>query len=300
MVRSRQFSRIDELVRLAHPKDGHPKVLAMIDAYLDESGIHKGAKVCMVAGYFGGPGQMKRFDKAWRQTLGQFNFPMENFHAKDLLKRRDAWPMLLALSKVAGNQAKVYPVAFGIVVDDFNSFSLDERRFMTGARLMNGSAKLVTTGCPSKPYFVPFQWALKIVTDHAPVGGLAHFYFGLGEELAEYALAMFRQIKDEAPIKQAFSSWKSRDRLGDPSFPLAKNTAPLQAADLLVHTVYQYMVKGIESGVTGDFAEDPSEIALNCVANVQDPHHLVYQNKKALQKVIDDAKALVPRWNPRP
>ena len=36
------MSRIDELVRLANPKDVHPKVLEMIDAYLDESGIHAG------------------------------------------------------------------------------------------------------------------------------------------------------------------------------------------------------------------------------------------------------------------
>jgi hypothetical protein len=35
-----QPSRIDEVVRLAYAKVDHPKVLAMIDAYLDESGIY--------------------------------------------------------------------------------------------------------------------------------------------------------------------------------------------------------------------------------------------------------------------
>jgi hypothetical protein len=271
----------------------------MIDAYLDESGIHEGAKVCLVAGYFGGPGQMRRFDKAWRDTLKQFDFPMKDFHAKDLLKHRDANPMLLALAHVVATQPKVYPVAYGIVVEDFNSFSLDERRFMTGATLMQDSGKLVTSGCPSKPYFVPFQQVLKIVTDNAPVGGLAHFYFGLGQKFAEYARAMFCQIKDEEPVKKAFSSWRSRERLGVPAFPLAQDTAPLQAADLLVHTVYQHMLKGIANGVSEDFPNGPSEIARRCVDNVLTPQHLVYQNKRALQKMVDDAKALVPVWRPK-
>lgn len=271
----------------------------MISAYLDESGIHDGAKVCLIAGYFGGPGQMKRFDTAWRDTLKRFNFPMRDFHAKDLLKRHSAHPMLQALAQVAASQRKVYPVAYGIVVDDFNSFSLDERRFMTGATLMQDSGKLVTSGCPSKPYFVPFQQVLKIVTDNAPVGGLAHFHFGLGNIFAEYALAMFRQIKDEAPIHKAFNSWNSRDRLGDPAFPLARDTAPLQAADLLVHTVYQHMLKGIEDGISGEFPYWPSGVARLCIANARTPHHLVYQNRRALQKMIDDAKTLAPAWNPK-
>lgn len=72
-----QPSTIDELVRLVHPRDGHKKVLAMIDAYLDESGIHDGSKVCVIAGYFGGPGQMKRFEKAWKETLARYSFPMK-------------------------------------------------------------------------------------------------------------------------------------------------------------------------------------------------------------------------------
>jgi hypothetical protein len=36
----------------------------MIDAYLDESGIHDGAEVCLIAGYFGGRVQWRKFSKA--------------------------------------------------------------------------------------------------------------------------------------------------------------------------------------------------------------------------------------------
>jgi hypothetical protein len=124
VVRLSQHSKIDELVRLVHPRDGHKKVFAMIDAYLDESGIHDGAKVCVIAGYFGGPGQMKRFERAWKETLAKYSFPMKDFHAKDLIKSQKHLPMLKSLAKTAGQQPKVYPVAYGLVVDDFYTFSL--------------------------------------------------------------------------------------------------------------------------------------------------------------------------------
>lgn len=268
----------------------------MIDAYLDESGIHDGATVCVIAGYCGGPGQMKRLDRAWRKTLADFSFPMKDFHAKDLLKSRDARSMIEALAKVSGEQLKIHPVAYGIVVEDFNSYSLDERRFLTGATLMD-SGRLTTSGCPSKPYFTPFQNILKVVTDYAPVGGNAHFFFGLGRPFAEYALAMFNQIKSQTEMKRAINTWTSRDRLGDPSFPAAEDTAPLQAADLLVHAIYLHMQEEITAGRSGDFTKLPSGIARLCVAN-GNPSDLVYQNKICLQKMIDHAKGLCPAWNP--
>ncbi len=267
----------------------------MIDAYLDESGIHKGAKVCLIAGYYGGSGEMKRLEAAWNKTLADFKFPKKDFHAKDLLKLRDAQPMLEALAKVAGGQRKIYPIAFGIVVDDFMSFSHDERRFLTGATLMT-SGKLATSGCPSKPYFVPFLRIVRMVCDHAPIGGKAHFYFGLGRPFAEYALAMFNQIKSQDKTL-AHSTWASRDRLGDPAFPSAEETAALQAADLLVHSVYLHMTERIEEGDSGDFTEMPTGIARLCVANA-DPHELVYLDKSCLQNMIDKAKSLCRVWLP--
>jgi hypothetical protein len=267
----------------------------MIDAYLDESGIHDKAKVCLIAGYFGGPGQMKRLDRAWRKTLADFNFPMEEFHAKDLLKSRDAQPMLRALAKVAGEQRKVHPIAYGIVVDDFFSFSMDERRFLTGATLMQQSGKLVTSGYPSKPYFTPFQNIIKVVTDYAPVGGKAHFYFGLGRPFSEYALKMFEQIKSQGDMKKAYSSWTSRDRLGDSSFPLAQSTAPLQAADLMAHSIYLHMQEEIAAGRSGDFTKLPLGIARLCVANGISSN-LVYQNKECLRETLDQARSLCPAW----
>ena len=276
------------------------KVFAMIDAYLDESGIHDGAKVCVIAGYFGGPGQMKRFERAWKETLDRYSFPMKDFHAKDLLKISKHAPMLRSLAKLAGEQPRVYPVAYGIVVDDFYTFSLDERKFLTGATLGETSGKLLTSGCQSKPYFCPFQQIIKIITGYAPVGGKARFNFGVDRPFAKYARALFKQMHEQPEVEKPYKTWKTRDRLGESFFPLAVETAPLQAADLLVHLVYKHMTDSVERGERGTFTRMPSELAALCMANVQDQSkEFVYQDRECLQKVIDTAKTISPKWNPK-
>ena len=54
------------------------KILAMVNAYLDESGIHDGAAICVISGYFGGPGRGKKFEKLCRKTLDDARLPMES------------------------------------------------------------------------------------------------------------------------------------------------------------------------------------------------------------------------------
>jgi hypothetical protein len=273
----------------------------MIDAYLDESGIHGGAKVCVIAGYFGGPGQMKRLEKAWKKTLYDYSFPMKEFHAKDLVKSSKHQPMLKSLAKLVGEQPKIYPVAFGLVVDDFLSFSLSERKFLTGATLDKTSGRLITTGCPSKPYFCPFQSVIKRVCAYASVGGKAHFSFGLGRPFAEYALQLFKQMHSQSEIVKQLDPLDFRGRLGRPLFPLAEETAPLQAADLLVHLIYLRMMEAVNRGETEDFSIEPTNLENYCVSNVKDQtKDLVYQNRKGLQSMINQVKMRVPRWKSAP
>jgi hypothetical protein len=268
----------------------------MINAYLDESGFHEGAKMCVIAGYFGGPGQMRLLEKARDKTLSDFGFSMKDFHAKDLIKIRDRRPMLKALARVVGEQKKIYPVTWAIVVADFNSFSLEQRKFLTGATL-SPSGKLITSGCPNKPYFVPFQQIIRVVTDAASVGGKAHFSFGINIQFAEYAIALFKQIVDNPPPKDSsISTWKSRDRLGTPLFPLAAETAPLQAADLLVHTTYRMLDDWRSTGKTGQSPSYIYELLELSTANMRSPAEHVFQNKVLMRKMIDQAKSIAPHW----
>ncbi len=266
----------------------------MIDAYLDESGIHDKANICVIAGYFGGPGQIKRFGKAWKETLKVYSFPMRDFHAKDLVKQEKHRSLLGALAQAIAEHTKVCPVRYGLVVGDFMSFSLIHRRFMTGARIGAKSGRLLTSGCPSKPYFVPFQNAIKIVTDYTPVGGKARFSFGLNKPFAEYALALSKQIRKFAKADLAVSTWRSRDRLGEFVFPPAEETAPLQAADLLVHLTYRHMEAWFTKTALPIWL---SELLRVCLTNMGSNRDHVYQDRTCLQDMIDQARALVPGWD---
>lgn len=224
---------------------------------------------------------MKKLQRGWHSVLDDFDFPMADFHAKDLLKQDKFRPLLIALAKEIAKQQKAHPVSYGIIVDDFNSFTLEERRFMTGATFSPKTGELLSTGCPSKPYFVPFQNIVKLVCDYAPVGGKAHFNFGLDRKFSEYARELFEQISTQSQLQpRPWSTWNSVDRLGSPHFPLAKETPELQAADLLVHLTYQHILRWLEHGK----AAEPCELLATCLANSISHEDHKYQDRECLEK----------------
>lgn len=57
------------------------RYIAVIYAYLDESGTHKGSKILCVAGYAGNQSEWELFEKEWRLRL--VDFGISCFHAKD-------------------------------------------------------------------------------------------------------------------------------------------------------------------------------------------------------------------------
>jgi hypothetical protein len=241
----------------------------LLAAYLDESGIHDGAELCVIAGYFGGTGQWKRFEIAWRKLLRDAAVPMDEFHAKDLLNRvgffrRSRWndnqhgEFLNDIADVL-SRFKIYPISHGVVVEDFRRFTHAQRRLFTGAVIDNG--KLKTSGSPDKPYFMPFQHCIKRIATYAPVGTKVDFYFGLNKPFAEFTTALWKTLK---------SDWLShpyRDRMGDASFPLASETPQLQAADFLVHSVYKDMLNRKQNGTFGIGLPPP--LLAKCLQRVQ-------------------------------
>src|ERR1700682_5243439 len=187
--------KIDELAALVHPRDGHRKVFAMIEAYLDESGIHRGANVCVIAGYLGERDSWADLEAGWRKALSDAGVPLEDFHTTDFLPTHNYRGLLLELATVI-QSCEIRPVSFGIIVSDFFSLNEKQRRFITGAVLKG--TKLITSGCPSKPYFTPFQSCVKRVASYTPPEGKAHFFFGLDRGFAKYAMALYGLIKNGA------------------------------------------------------------------------------------------------------
>jgi hypothetical protein len=279
-----QLSRIDELSLLVHPRDGHPKLFAMVEAYLDESGIHGDATVCVVAGYFGLRNHWNHFETAWRKVLHRFNFQLADFHAKDQIKSGAHRPMLLELARTI-SKFQIFPVSMTIAVNDFKSLPAAERKWLTGGSFSDG--KLVSSGAPSKPYFLPFQLALMRVTEYTKAGSKAHIFCGLDRSFSGYAQTLFAKIKTDPP--RAYSEWTSKYRLGDILFPMASETPELQAADLFAHLTYIHMR---ERDSLRNTQAKPSEMLRLCVKNQRSQMDNGCMDKACILSTFDKAYRL--------
>ena len=176
---------------------------------------------------------------------------------------------------------KIHPISAAIIVDDFNSFSLDERRYLTGATFRAG--KLVNSGCPGKSYFVPFQHAVITICNYAPVGGLAHFYFGLGQHFAGYAIEIFKQIKaSDLQSPDGFGEFAWKLRLGEAFTPLAKETPQLQIADFLTNVTYHHVLDaGDQLGKL-----QPSPLLQKCIQNQRSHEDFFFSTKDNLRESL--------------
>jgi hypothetical protein len=252
-------------------------------SYLDESGVHQAAQVCVIAGYFGTEREWFKVEKLWRRRLRKFNVPLEEFHTKDLVNRAGffhGWPparsvkLQFALAEAVA-QYQIYPVAQGILVKDFYNFSLNERRFLTGATLLR-DGRLKGTGNPSKPYFAPFQPLVKRVLEYAPATGRAHFYFGLDRPFSEFAGPLYKTLKSNP-------DHPFRERFGDISFPMAKETPALQAADLLSYLTYSHM---LERAKTKAWYANPPEVVRILLSNLRAAGDLCYQDEQNIRDTL--------------
>lgn len=222
----------------------------MLEAYLDESGIHTQAKVCVVAGFYGRQLAWRRFERQWNNVLSKYpELKDKGFHAKVFFARdggkrvgiyRDwsdekAQQFLNHLLKcITGNW--ICPIGFGIVVDDFLGLPLTIRQWLTGAKF-RVSGEYVGSGCPQKSYYLPFQFcvlgAAKISAGSQ--NDKVHFFAGLDRTFSGYATEMQNNLLADPRIPASL-----RSRLGTIAYPLSKDTPGIQAADLLAYRMYKH------------------------------------------------------------
>ena len=272
------------LLLLVSSSRTQPQISIMMKAYLDESGIHGGAAICVVAGYFGRANHWRHFEAAWKDVLCKFGFQLEDFHAKNWIKSRTKRPLLIELAKTIGKYP-IYPVSMGIAVEDFNTFTYQQRRWLTGATARSG--KLVTTGCPTKSYFVPFQLCLMRVTSYVKPGSKAHFFFGLDRHFGGYAGALFAQAKMNIKNNPQ-SEWRHKNTLGNIAFPMASKTPELQAADLLAYLTYLHMTERIKAE---EGPKEPKGLLTLCLQNTRSQNDHGFQQKNDLATVLKVAAA---------
>jgi hypothetical protein len=222
----------------------------VIQAFLDETGIHEQARICAIAGFIASVKQWQRFERLW-DTLGP-DAKDPGFHAKRFFARDPAgnrvrpyqdWTNERADKLLEGlvecvNRTDMHPIGAVVDVHAFRQYTLNQRRRLTGAS-WTLSGKLQTSGAPTKPYYLAFQSAI--------VQGLrrlkrldwqVHFIFDQQNVLAPFALKLYNRFKTDPENKD----WHRR--MGDIAFRSREEAPALQLADLPAYSWYQIVLYG--------------------------------------------------------
>jgi Protein of unknown function (DUF3800) len=233
---------------MVHPR-GKDKVICVLEAYCDESGIHDTAKSCAVIGLVGSARNWQKFEENWRNASGGVDFHGRRFFARAKGQRvdvhagwtdKEAENYLLKLVTVI-TETNFRPVGGVVRIDDFNRLSLGDRKYMTGGLYDVDKKRFLFGGAPTKPYFVAFHECLMAgVRSVKKPTWKVHFVFDRQNEMAGYATQSYQKL-----LKQGCKEF--RTRLGELSFKDKAGVAGLQAADLLAHCAYKRM--NIDKGI---------------------------------------------------
>lgn len=235
---------ISELVNSVHPKDGHDKAFAMLQAYLDESGIHGDAHACVVAGYTGSVAAWKKFERPWCRLLKKY--ALSEFHAQRFWGFQEggkrASPFYSWTDERADEfleevfriieDSRIAPVGAAVPAGDWTVVPKELRHFLTGGDYDPNRKTPVTPGAPNKSYHLALGSCLVNAARHAPAGSRVHFVLDLNNQLAPYATKLFQKYREKGSIRV-------RKRLGSISFETSDVALPLQAADLLAFQLYK-------------------------------------------------------------
>jgi hypothetical protein len=217
----------------------------MVKACMDESGIHDGAHVCVVAGYWGSLKKWKRFEPRWKEIISSVEPTLKEFHSVEFWNstggRKGAfagWSDAKA-DKFIGDLADcivdsgIYATSAVLVTEAWKKLNKDERSFLTGGYYHTVERRWLHPGAPNRIYFSPFLLALGNPAMGCAPGLHVHYIFDLNKQFRNHALTLFHLLKKDDQIR-------FRHRLGGIDFETSDKIVGLQAADLLVHQIYKF------------------------------------------------------------
>ena len=237
---------------LCHPmRDRGDRIFAMLTAYMDDSGSHDNAPVCVLAGYFGGWRRWLEFEESWIAVLKKYcvkEFHAKRFWAKDPSGQRvdeyrdwtddKASAFLNELLAIIEGSARIYPFASGVVATEWRKQTIDERRRLTGGSEMH------PTGKPSKSVFLALQRCVVRVASYCKPGIKANYFIDSNKQLDAWATICFYGLKENYR-KDGGDIYLSMGTLTPDDSRIA---VPLQAADLLAYEAREFSEKVLESG----------------------------------------------------
>ena len=243
-----------------------------MECYFDESGIHDCAEVCVVAGYYGIEKAWRQFENQWRKILSDYpELKEDGFHAKRFFARNEKQERLDGYAGWSDGKAnkflerlvqctirnRIFPIGYAVIVADFLALPVESRQWFTGAKFSKPYGKLESGGCPSKPYYLPFQFCALKAAQLSQAEKLQYFV-GIDRTFHGYAADLYNFLIVDERLEPAV-----RRRLGGTLLnPPAKETPGLQAADLLANRIYRASLKKLADPNSPD-----SELLLKLLKN---------------------------------
>jgi hypothetical protein len=219
----------------------------VLHAYIDESGIHDGAKFCVLGGYVGSVKQWDRFNRIWTTDAENPPFHANRFFACDDAGQRVrphlGWTDERAARYVgrlldAIATVSIKPVGCFVDVEAFQSFTEAQRTYLTGGYMDATSKRWEFKGAPTKPYYLAFMKTLMHGLDANTVPGWkTHFTFDRQKEMAPLAVQLYEHIAQTQPPRYSA-------KMGRIEFRGHEDAGPLQAADLLVYAWHRRLTRG--------------------------------------------------------
>ena len=128
---------VNAICSLLHLPSSRYKMLTVLIAYMDESGIHGASSVCAIAGLVGTESEWETLERRWRRTVdeeGVSVFHMAEFESR--LGEFEGWSDTrrhLFLSKLveAIKARDIHCVGSALVRADYDRLTEDERIWMT-------------------------------------------------------------------------------------------------------------------------------------------------------------------------
>ena len=205
--------------------------------------------MCAVGGYYGVESAWRPFEKQWNKILDDNGLLEHGFHAKEFYGREkgkrvppyDTWKDEKAEKFEhrliqAVMRSRIFPFGHGIVVSEWDDLPYDMRRFLSGGHRRKG--KFLSSGAPNKSYYLPFQFCVSDAVCNSGANDKVHLFAGIDRTFSDYAGILYRQLYNDPRLQPS-----TKERMGTLSFPLARETPPLQTADLMVYHLYQFNLR---------------------------------------------------------
>jgi hypothetical protein len=231
-----------------YPYDEGRHLLVIIDlyAYGDESGLQDRPPYCLLAGYIASPNQWRLFNHDWQEILKAYGVPL--FHAKEFFpfqarshnpvykgwQTEKAKTFVFSLGEAINNHA-IHPLGCAIDVKAFESFSIGERRFLTGAGWNSQTGTFKYLGKPASPYLAVFESFVRAALDRTPPKARLHLVFHSQREMEPKVCEIFADMITNSHL---MPRGKRPESIG---YRSADNSPELQACDLYAYGWNYYL-----------------------------------------------------------